>query len=84
MHYFGKMAIAANGHVYADVNKKPIGSIKEPIEDLLCRELVSGESWRYTRYEVKPCKQCRFKLLCPSPSGYESAIGKQNLCHIKS
>ena len=82
-HNFGKITLMPDGKIYADLNKKLIGNINEPIGDILGKELVSGNSWRYTRYQVKPCCQCRFKLICPSPSSYESAIGKPNLCHVK-
>jgi hypothetical protein len=41
-----------------------------------------GDSRRHSRYRTGPCNQCRFKLICPSPSSYESVIGKPNLCHV--
>jgi pseudo-rSAM protein len=81
---FGKITLMPDGKIYADINKDSIGNIKEPIVDVLCRELIYGDSWRHTRYQVRPCNQCRFKLICPSPSHYESAIGKPNLCHVKT
>ena len=80
---FGKITLMPNGKIYADVNKEPIGNIKEPIGNVLSKEMISGDSWRYTRYQVEPCNQCCFKLICPSPSGYESVIGKPNLCHVR-
>lgn len=30
-----------------------------------------------------PCNACIYQWLCPSPSNYELAIGKPNLCHVK-
>jgi pseudo-rSAM protein len=79
---WGKITVMADGRVYANINKDSIGNIKEKIEDILCRELLSGNSWRHTRYNTKICNQCRFKLICPSPSNYESVIGKSDLCHV--
>ncbi len=82
-HYFGKISILPDGKIYADTHKGPIGDLTKPIGDSLFRALVDGDSWRDTRYQEKPCNQCRFRLICPSPSGYESAIGRPNLCHVK-
>ena len=83
-HNFGKITLMPDGKIYSDVNKDSIGNIKEPIMDVLSREMISGDSWRYTRYQTEPCSRCCFKLICPSPSGYESVIGKPNLCHVKT
>lgn len=80
---FGKITILPDGKVYANINKESIGDIKDSIGEMLCKELESGISWRRTRYKTEPCSQCRFKLICPSPSNYELAIGKPNMCHIK-
>ena len=80
---FGKITILSDGKVYANVNKEPIGDIKDSIGEMLCKELESGISWRRTRYKTEPCDQCRFKLICPSPSNYELVMGKTNLCHIR-
>lgn len=79
---FGKITILSDGNVYANVNEKPLGHIQDPIKEMLCEELEKGTSWRRTRYNMEPCSQCRYKLICPSPSNYELAIGKNNLCHI--
>lgn len=80
---FGKIVIWSDGKVYANINNAPIGEIQNSIEEMLSKELESGVSWRHTRYKAEPCNQCRFKLLCPSPSNYEMIIGKNNLCLIK-
>ncbi|MDR1458647.1 MAG: TIGR04150 pseudo-rSAM protein [Bacteroidales bacterium] len=80
---FGKLVILSDGKVYANVNQPSIGYFQEPIWDILCRELENGKSWRNTRYNISPCNQCCFKLICPSPSNYELVIGKPNLCHVK-
>ena len=82
MNNFGKITILSDGKVYANVNEAPIGTIQDPIKDLLVKELESKNAWRKTRYDVEPCAHCRFKLICPSPSNYERVIGKNNLCHI--
>ncbi|WP_439809480.1 TIGR04150 pseudo-rSAM protein [Parabacteroides distasonis] len=79
---FGKITILSDGNVYANVNEKSLGHIQDPIKKMLCEELEKGTSWRRTRYDLAPCSQCRYKLICPSPSNYELAIEKNNLCHI--
>jgi pseudo-rSAM protein len=80
---FGKITVLSDGKVYANVNTEPLGNICEPIYHILCKEHERGASWRNTRYNTGTCNQCRFKLLCPSPSNYELAIGKPNLCHVR-
>jgi pseudo-rSAM protein len=82
MNDFGKITVMPDGEVYANINKKPIGNIQEKIGDILCRELINGDSWRHTRYHTKPCNCCRFKLICPYPSNYELVIGKPNLSYV--
>lgn len=83
-HDFGKITVLSDGQIYANVNREPIGNIREPVADMLCRELESGTSWRCTRYGVELCNQCRFRLICPSPSNYEFALGRPNLCHVET
>ena len=78
---FGKLTIMPDGYVYANVNKHLLGCINDSPIDLVYKEFLTGESWLYTR-NYKPCKNCIYQFLCPSPSNYEIAIGKPNLCHI--
>jgi len=81
---FGKITVLSDGKIYANINREPIGKIEEPIGGILCKELEAGISWRNTRYQVEPCSRCCFRLICPSPSNYEIAIGRSNLCHVKN
>lgn len=80
---FGKIILSADGEVYANINQKPIGNMQESLSEMLCRELEYNNAWRRTRYHVEPCKNCRFKLICPPLTELEDTIGKNNLCHIK-
>lgn len=82
-NYFGKLLVKSDGEIYADVTGNPIGSYKEGIKKIVYKELRGGTFWRKTRDQVEPCKKCLYKLLCPPPSNYETAIGRQNLCHVK-
>lgn len=79
--FFGKLIILPDKKVYANVNAKPIGEMKDSIYALIFKELDKGLSWRLIRNK-KPCTECLYQWLCPSPSNYELLIGKPDLCHI--
>jgi pseudo-rSAM protein len=83
-NFFGKLYIMPGGIVYANVNQKPLGDLKcNSLNEIVYNEMAEGKSWLMKR-ENKPCSNCIYKFLCPSPSNYELAIGKLNLCHVKS
>jgi pseudo-rSAM protein len=81
IHSFGKLTIMPDGNIYANVNNAPLGCIYEPVYNLILKEMTKGCSWLHIR-NMKPCCDCIYQWLCPSPSNYEKAIGKPNLCHI--
>jgi pseudo-rSAM protein len=68
--------------VYADVNQTPLGTIDDTVYSIVYKEFTDGKSWFKVR-NLTPCKDCIFQWLCPSPSNYEIAIGRPNLCHVK-
>jgi len=78
---FGRLRIMENGLVYSGFNDVSIGSIITPLINLIHKELKKSDSWLKIRNQ-KPCKPCLYQWICPSPSGYELAVGKPNLCHI--
>ncbi|NHB70280.1 TIGR04150 pseudo-rSAM protein [Perlabentimonas gracilis] len=78
---FGKITIIPNGEIVANPNFGSIGDVSTSIGDLYANEVENGKSWFRTRTE-QPCNNCVYQWLCPSPSNYELAIGKPNLCHI--
>jgi pseudo-rSAM protein len=83
-NFFGSLTVLPNGNVYANVNQSALGNIKaDLILDLIGKEMHINTSWRVIR-DQKPCNQCLYQYLCPSPSSYETVIGKPNLCHIKA
>lgn len=83
-NFFGKLTIMPNGDVYANVNANVLGNLKSnSLNELVYKEISQKESW-FLKRENKPCSDCAYKLLCPSPSNYELAIGKMNLCNILS
>ncbi|MDR2125364.1 MAG: TIGR04150 pseudo-rSAM protein [Prevotellaceae bacterium] len=82
-NYYGKLMIMSSGDVFANLNEKKLGNINSgTLHEFAYKEMKSGNSWRKTRKNVKPCNQCIYKYLCPSISNYEYAIGKFNLCNI--
>jgi pseudo-rSAM protein len=83
INYFGKLILFHDGNVYSNLNGTFIGRISDSVKRLVYNEITNGIFWRKTRDTVKPCKHCLYKYLCPSPSNYELAIGKSNLCHVK-
>ena len=79
---FGRLTVIADGKVYANPNRSAIGHIGETPHAIVYREITEGSSWLRIR-DQKPCCDCIYQWLCPSPSHYEDVIGKPNLCHIK-
>jgi pseudo-rSAM protein len=51
--------------------------------EIVHKEIDNGKSWFRIRNQA-PCNDCVYQWLCPSPSDYEIAIGRQNLCHINN
>ena len=80
--HFGKLTVLPDGNVYADVNQTPLGTIDDTVYSIVYREFTEGNSWFRVR-DFAPCKDCIYQWLCPSPSNYEIAIGRFNLCHVK-
>jgi pseudo-rSAM protein len=79
---FGKINIMPNGDVFSNLNHPPLGNINtSSIYDLVRKEIFEGKSWLRIRNQA-PCNKCVYQWLCPSPSDYEIAIGRPNLCKI--
>lgn len=79
---FGKLTILSTGDVYANINFSSLGNIKEVgLKGLIYKELLVGDSWLRIR-DQEPCTECLFQWMCSSPSNYEIAIGRFNLCHV--
>lgn len=80
-HNYGILTIDNNGDIYGNVNFKNIGNVKNTsLKDVLNLELTGQGNWKKTRHQMKPCKDCMYQSLCPSPSGYEYFLNKNNLC----
>ncbi len=82
-HDFGKINIMPNGDILANINHPVLGNIDtHGIFELIQKEIVEGKSWLRIRNQ-EPCNTCIYQWMCPSPSNYEIAIGRPNLCHVK-
>jgi pseudo-rSAM protein len=80
---FGKINIMPNGDVYANKHFPKLGNIMDnSLYDIIYNEMSEGKSWLRIRNQA-PCTDCIYQWLCPSPSDYELAIGRPNLCHVK-
>lgn len=82
INYFGKLITMPDGQVFADVNKSPLGKITDSPYSLTYKEFTEKKSWFRIRNQA-PCNDCVYQWLCPSPSNYETVIGRPNLCHVK-
>lgn len=78
---FGRLTIFPDGSVYANVNMEPLGTSDNSVYSLVYKELTEGKSWLRIRNQA-PCIDCVYQWLCPSPTNYEIAIERPNLCHI--
>ncbi|MDQ1352689.1 MAG: hypothetical protein QG657_2995 [Acidobacteriota bacterium] len=80
---FGNLTVLTNGDIHAGINDLPLGNLsKDSIYDIVYREVFQGQTWRRSRKQVIPCRDCVFSALCPPLSHYEYALGKNNLCRI--
>lgn len=83
LYDFGKITILSNGDVYANLNYPSLGNIyTNNIHEILQKEVEEGKSWFRIRNQA-PCTDCVYQWICPSPSNYEIALGRPNLCHVK-
>ncbi len=83
-YHFGKLIILNNGDIYANVNAPKLGRLGvDSLYDVVYKEMTGGKTWVRSRSKVRPCKQCVFEFICPPLSGYEYALGQNNLCDIK-
>ena len=79
---FGTLYVLPDGTVKANMNTAVLGNIAEDdILNIIYKELIENTAWRTIR-NSHPCDQCIYQFMCPAPSNYERAIGKNNLCHI--
>lgn len=81
-NFFGALTILPDGGIYSNVNRPAIGTIDDNILEIISSEMKEDHSWRYIRNQ-KPCSDCLYQWLCPSPSNYEFVINKPNLCFVR-
>lgn len=79
---FGRLIVMPDGRVYSDVTAEALGTVEDSIYDLIIRELEANHAWRRVR-DSKRCRNCIYCWLCPSPSPYERAAGRETICTLK-
>lgn len=79
LYDFGRLVVMPDGLVYANPNAESLGSIHDSPHQLAYREITEGHSWLRVR-EGRPCCDCIYQWLCPSPSCYEQVLGRADLC----
>jgi len=84
-NYFGKLTVLNNGKVYGSLHQPSVGSIaKSDLKTLIVSALKKKSGWTTTRGKLPVCGNGLYQKLCPPVSNYENAIGKNNLCTVKS
>lgn len=78
----GKLIISSDGYYFSNMNFPALGKITEHITQIISKEWNKDNVWKRIR-KAKPCTECVYQYLCPSPSNYELVINKSNLCNIK-
>lgn len=82
-NFFGSLTISADGEIYGNVNTPSLGNIRDnPLLDTVNKEMTVNTSWQKIR-DTRPCIDCLYQYLCPSPSSHELVMGRMNLCNIK-
>lgn len=82
-NYFGKIFLTHNKLFSTSINtEKWVKFNILKIIPIIENEFTHNRNWFLIR-DKAPCSECVFQWFCPSPSNYELAIGKPNLCHIK-
>jgi pseudo-rSAM protein len=84
-NFMGYIRIAAEGDVFSDSRKPPLGNVgRERLDRVLAAAPASAfESWRMTRLRIEPCRDCAYALLCESPGSLEVVLGRNNLCDVR-
>ena len=84
LNQFGKLFIDVKGDIYSNLYVNKVGNIDDSLKKIILKEMTSKcGMWRNTR-DKEPCCNCIYQWICPTPSNYETAIGKHNLCHINN
>lgn len=79
--FFGNLTILPDGRIYSNVNFPPLGFAGDPVDTIILQELEKNYAWRLIR-DKKPCSECVWQWVCPSPANYELATGQLNTCTL--
>lgn len=79
---FGTLTVMPDGKVYSDVDAQPLGTLEDSVYELIVRELRENHAWRRIRSSGL-CQKCIYQWLCPSPTAYEKAAGRETVCTFR-
>ena len=79
MNDMGKLSISSDGKYFSNLNFQSLGSIDDNICSIIQKEWKEGKAWKRTRNQ-KPCTECIYQYICPSPSNYDLILNKIDLC----
>ena len=83
--FFGNLTVLPDGNVCVDVNGPVLGNLHgETMLDIISKALKNEDSLWFKTRNTTTCADCLYVDLCPPVSSYELAVGKYNLCHVKS
>lgn len=79
-NFFGALTLMPDRQVYSNVNCPPLGDMREPVREIIARELELNHAWRRVR-DMPPCSGCPYRWSCPPLSNYDFVIGKKLQCY---
>lgn len=83
-NFWGNLYVFPNGNVYPSPvpdNTEKLGTIHEPIMNLVTKEYCENHTWRKIRTN-ETCKNCVNQWLCPSLTVYDRIFGLENSCNV--
>lgn len=80
-NFFGLLNIDTNGQLYASLNSRTIGHIRDiKAADAILNEFKEKTSWFDTKMNDATCGSCLYHSICPPKSNYEHYFGYSDLC----
>lgn len=81
---FGKLVVKNNAVFSSENNSKAIATLDNEInlKQIIFDSLCKSNDWFLIRKNVKPCKSCLYKNICPPITENEILLKKYNLCTV--
>ena len=82
---FGKLFVSSNNNITTNVLSSTWAKLGESLPNkIILNEILKGDYWNKVRNNYPPCDCCNFNEFCSPLSNYELAIGRYNLCHVRT